>query len=169
MVLSCRSWPAFAALWCASLILLRYAYPIYFDGAGPMPSFFYWGHLPGMAEYKQHTWHYELRFLIHSVLHCIHYPRIRLSVRCSQGGQPPHGTPQVRRAFSQLAGIAICCSSSIGHGQRHVVKRRGVFWNRNLFVHETADCELALSHHFRPACRCHRQIIDEKTSSYHAI
>lgn len=64
MVLSCRSWPAFAALWCASLILLRYAYPIYFDGAGPMPSFFYWGHLPGMAEYNQHTWHYELRFLI---------------------------------------------------------------------------------------------------------
>src|SRR5438876_8069808 len=42
--------------------------------------------------------------------------------------------------------------SSIGHGQRHVVKRRGVFWNRNLFVRETADCELALSHHFRPAC-----------------
>src|SRR6266496_4891728 len=90
--------------------------------------------------------HLALRATLpYSVLHCIHYPRIRLSVRCSQGGQPPHGTPQVRRAFSQLAGIAICCSSSIGHGQRHVVKRRGVFWNRNLFVHETADCELPLA------------------------
>src|SRR5439155_19453418 len=114
--------------------------------------------------------HLALRATLpYSVLYCIHYPRIRLSVRCSQGGQPPHGTPQVRRAFSQLAGIAICCSSSIGHGQRHVVKRRGVFWSRNLFVHETADCELALSHHFRPACRCHRQIIDEKTTSYRSL
>jgi hypothetical protein len=64
MVLSRRFGLAFAALWCVSLILLRYAYPIDFDGAGPMPSFFYWGRLPGMAEYNQHSRHYELRFLI---------------------------------------------------------------------------------------------------------
>jgi hypothetical protein len=48
MVLSRRFGLGVAApsLWCVSLILLRYAYPIYFDGAGPMPSFFYWRHLP---------------------------------------------------------------------------------------------------------------------------
>src|SRR5262249_45468230 len=53
MVLSLPFGLAFAALslWCLSLIILRYAYPVYFDGAEPMPSFFYWGRLPGMAEY----------------------------------------------------------------------------------------------------------------------
>src|SRR5690349_12186503 len=64
MVLSRGFGLAFAAFWCVSLILLQYAYPIYFDGAGPMPTFFYWGHLPGMAEYNQHSWRYEVRFLI---------------------------------------------------------------------------------------------------------
>lgn len=28
-----------------------------------MPSFFYKGHLPDLAEYYQHRWQYELRFL----------------------------------------------------------------------------------------------------------
>jgi len=64
MVLSSRFGLALVALWCVALILLRYAYPIYFDGAGPMPSFFYWGHLPGMGEYNGHPWRYELRFFI---------------------------------------------------------------------------------------------------------
>ena len=29
-----------------------------------MPGFFYIGHLPDMAEYNQHQWQYELRFLL---------------------------------------------------------------------------------------------------------
>src|SRR5262249_28922022 len=51
-------------VWYVSLLLLRYSYPICFDGAGPMPGFFYIGHLLDLAEYNQHRWHYELRFLI---------------------------------------------------------------------------------------------------------
>lgn len=47
----------------AALQFLRYAYPIYWDGAGPMPSFFYSGHLPSTAEYYANKWRYDARFL----------------------------------------------------------------------------------------------------------
>ena len=50
--------------WAISVSLLRYAYPVYFDGGGPMPSFFYWGRLPDLAEYNQHHWQYDVRFLL---------------------------------------------------------------------------------------------------------
>ena len=29
-----------------------------------MPSFFYWGRLPDLAEYNQHHWQYDVRFLL---------------------------------------------------------------------------------------------------------
>ncbi|HYH00259.1 MAG TPA: hypothetical protein VD837_14080 [Terriglobales bacterium] len=47
----------------AALLLLWYAYPIYWDGAGPMPSFFYSGDLPSTAEYHTNEWQYDARFL----------------------------------------------------------------------------------------------------------
>src|SRR5581483_2790078 len=37
--------------------------PVYFDGGGPMPGFFYRGPLPDLAEYNQHQLQYDLRFL----------------------------------------------------------------------------------------------------------
>ena len=52
------------AVWAISVLLLRYAYPVYFDGGGPVPSFFYWGRLPGLAEYNQHHWHYDVLFFL---------------------------------------------------------------------------------------------------------
>jgi hypothetical protein len=48
----------------AALLLLRYAYPIYWDGAGPMPSFFYFGHLPSPVQYHSNEWQYDMRFLV---------------------------------------------------------------------------------------------------------
>lgn len=45
------------------MVLLRYAYPIYWDGAGPMPSFFYSGHLPSITEYYNHKARYDAVFL----------------------------------------------------------------------------------------------------------
>jgi len=55
---------AAVAFWGISVSLLRYAYPVYFDGGGPTPSFFYWGHLPDLADYKRHQWQYDLGFLL---------------------------------------------------------------------------------------------------------
>lgn len=52
---------AFSAI---AVSLLRHAYPVYFDGGGPMPSFFYWGRLPGLAEYNHHQLQYDVRFLV---------------------------------------------------------------------------------------------------------
>jgi len=52
------------AFWAIAVSLLRYAYPVYFDGGGPMPSFFYRGHLPDLVDYNQHHWQYDLRFLL---------------------------------------------------------------------------------------------------------
>lgn len=48
----------------AALLLLRYVYPIYWDGAGPTPSFFYSGDLPSMVQYHSNKWQYDTRFLL---------------------------------------------------------------------------------------------------------
>lgn len=29
-----------------------------------MPSFFYWGRLPGLADYNQHQWQYDVQFFL---------------------------------------------------------------------------------------------------------
>lgn len=54
---------AFGAQFLLSLLLLRHAYPIFEDGAGPMPSFFYSGHYPTPSEYYGNKWHYDVKFL----------------------------------------------------------------------------------------------------------
>ncbi len=48
----------------ATFALLRFAYPIYWDGAGPTPSFIYFGDLPSIAEYHANEWQYDARFLL---------------------------------------------------------------------------------------------------------
>jgi hypothetical protein len=46
--------------WTFTVFLLRCLSPVYFDGAGPMPSF-YWGRVPtpDLAEYHRHQSHYD--------------------------------------------------------------------------------------------------------------
>jgi len=55
--------------WAATFWWLRTTSPVYMDGGGPMPSF-YWGEtlLPGLGEYyarqSYYDWHYALPYLV---------------------------------------------------------------------------------------------------------
>jgi len=49
---------------CVTFLLLIRRYPVYSDGFGPMPSFFYFGKVPTMLEYRAHHWRYDFLILL---------------------------------------------------------------------------------------------------------
>ena len=51
-------------MWLISIRVLRYAFPVYMDGSGPMPSFFYRGYSPTLYEYYASKLQYDLGFLL---------------------------------------------------------------------------------------------------------
>jgi hypothetical protein len=50
--------------WAIVVHFLRVASPVYFDLAGPMPSFFCYGIAPDMGEYARHRLYYDVLYFL---------------------------------------------------------------------------------------------------------
>src|SRR5690349_15810990 len=59
-----RAGTAVPLVFCVTFLLLIRVYPVYWDGGGPMPSFFYFGKAPAMVEYRALQWQYDSLMLL---------------------------------------------------------------------------------------------------------
>lgn len=114
------------ATWCISLTLIRFAYPVYFDGGGPMPSFFYIGDSPSLAEYSDNRLKYELHFLIPQCIAAAWLAFVCVFVTPKLGNQVVRSRGFV--GYSFISAALILATTGISDVLNVFWLKRGVFW-----------------------------------------
>jgi hypothetical protein len=127
-----RRLSAVVIVWMFAITILKRAYPVFWDGDGPMPSFFYRGHSPTLQEYREASLAYDVHFLLpYCVVASI------MCIICFSIS--PLLTKKLIGKDSKLVGVLfsvmlLLTAAGISDGISHLGSGHAVFFSRDLLL-----------------------------------